>query len=123
MDLKAGQGAARAQSQRNTRTSESLGTDLGVSENIRVPYFGVLTLRILITIQGTILGSPIFGNPHLGESVVFSDQSRRGPVPPLERTPFKRVPQPILVLFVRRKLSKKPWQLWATVLMGTFLSC
>ena len=31
---------------------------------IRVPYFGVLISKDP-TIAGTILGSPIFGNPHL----------------------------------------------------------
>ena len=31
---------------------------------IRVPYFGVLTIRILL-FKGTILGCPVFGNPQI----------------------------------------------------------
>ena len=38
---------------------------MGVCENERVHYFGVLIIRILLY-MGTILGSPIFGNSHMG---------------------------------------------------------
>ena len=46
---------------------------VGVSENGgAVPYFGVLIIRILL-FKGTILGSPIFGNPHVSSVQIPSD--------------------------------------------------
>ena len=42
----------------------NLSTDISEFPEIRVPYFGVLITRILL-FEGTILGSPIFGNSHI----------------------------------------------------------
>ena len=46
-----------------------VSTNMGVSEKKGVPYFGVLIIRILL-IWGTILGTLIFGNPHIGASII-----------------------------------------------------
>ena len=46
--------------------SRAIGLVVWEFPKIGVPYFGVLIIRILLCFGGTILGSPSFGNSHLG---------------------------------------------------------
>ena len=65
---------------------------MAVSKN-RVPYVGVL-INKGPTIQGTISGSPICGNPHMGKEFEFEDNSLSGILNPKPQTLNRKTPNP-----------------------------